>query len=136
MADPTPGRHTDYNYDLGQIGTPDFFPPLKPKIEKTTRQMFNARVGAIRHKMAQRSQGSPPQKKGPIAGNAINIEDMIQGYYAGIGFQPDGVPTAETLQSLGLDAIIPDLAISTGASVVLINKHLANEGNRYASQDE
>ena len=72
---------------------------------QTTRQLFNAREGVIRHEMAQRAQGSSPQKKGPIAGNTINIEDMIQGYYAGIGFQPDGIPTAETLQSLGLDAM-------------------------------
>ena len=36
VADPTPGRHTTSNYDKGQMGTADFFPPLKPKIEKTT----------------------------------------------------------------------------------------------------
>ncbi len=189
VADPTPGRHTTSNYDMGQLGTPDFFPPLKPKIEKTTdsyrqgeisvwsvklhqvmeslglcmfsyffsdyrmlemlaavtgwemtageifeiggriqttRQMFNAREGAIRHEITQRAQGSPPQQKGPIAGMAIDIEEMIQGYYHGMGFQQDGVPTTETLQSLGLDAMIPDLEISTGAPHPLINDYLKN----------
>lgn len=193
VADPTPGRHTTSNYDMGQLGTPDFFPPLKPKIKKTTdsyrqgeisvwsvklhqvmeslglcmfsyffsdyrmlemlaavtgwemaadeifeiggriqttRQMFNAREGAIRHEITHRAQGSPPQKKGPIAGNSIDIEEMIQGYYAGMGFQRDGVPNAETLQSLGLDAMIPDLAISTGAPAALVNEYLVNKDNR------
>lgn len=44
---------------------------------QTTRQMFNAREGAIRHEMTQRAQGSPPLAKGPTAGNAIDIEEMI-----------------------------------------------------------
>lgn len=187
VADPTPGRHTTSNYDMGQLGTPEFFPPLKPLIEKTSdsyrqgktsiwsvklhqvmeclglcmfsyffsdyrmvemlaavtgweldaddifeiggriqtmRQMFNAREGAIRHEMTQRAQGSPPLSEGPTAGNAIDIEEMIQGYYAGMGFQKDGVPTAETLHSYGLDAIIPDLQICTGAPEQLVNEHL------------
>lgn len=199
VADPTPGRHTASNYDMGQLGAPDFFPPLKPMIEKTadsyrqgeisvwsiklhqvmeslglcmfsyffsdyrmlemlaavtgwdmtaeeifeiggriqtTRQMFNAREGAIRHEITQRAQGSPPQKMGPIAGKAIDIETMVQGYYAGMGFQQDGVPTPETLQSYGLDVMIADLEISTGAPVALVNAHLMNEVKRYAIKAE
>ncbi len=187
VADPTPGRHTTYNYDMGQLGTPDFFPPLKEKIEKsedsyrqgnisvwsvklhqvmeslglcmfsyffsdyripemlsavtgwevtaeeifeiggriqTTRQMFNAREGAIRHEMTQRAMGNPPQQKGPIAGNAIDIEEMLQGYYQGMGYEQNGVPTAETLRSYGLDEMITDLEISTGAPAPLVNDYL------------
>jgi aldehyde:ferredoxin oxidoreductase len=160
VADPTPGRHTTSNYDMGQLGTPDFFPPLKPKIEKTTdsyrqgeisvwsvklhqvmeslglcmfsyffsdyrmlemlaavtgldmsaeeifeiggriqttRQMFNAREGAIRHEITPRAMGNPPQPKGPMADKTIDIETMIQGYYAGMGFDQNGLPTSETL---------------------------------------
>ncbi|MDO9084932.1 MAG: aldehyde ferredoxin oxidoreductase family protein [Anaerolineaceae bacterium] len=189
VADPTPGRHTASNYDMGQLGMPDFFPDLKPLIEitkdpyrqgkssaipikmhqvmeslglcmfvyffsnyrllemlaavtgwemdvneileiggriQTTRQMFNAREGAIRHEMTQRALGSPPQQKGPIAGHAIDIEVMVQGYYEGMGFRQDGAPSAETLRSYGLDEMIPDLAISTGAPAVLINEYLKN----------
>jgi aldehyde:ferredoxin oxidoreductase len=191
VADPTPGRHTTSNYDMGQLGTPDFFPPLKSKIEKTsdlyqqgsvsvwsvklhqvmeslglcmfsyffsdyrilemfsavtgweitadeifeiggriqtTRQMFNAREGAIRHEITQRAMGSPPQEKGPIAGRAIDIEEMLQGYYAGMGYETNGVPTAETLCSYGLDWMVPDLAISTGAPTPLVNEYLIKTG--------
>jgi aldehyde:ferredoxin oxidoreductase len=172
---------------MGQLGTPDFFPPLKEKIEKTedsyrqgnisvwsvklhqvmeslglcmfsyffsdyripemlsavtgwevtaeeifeiggriqtTRQMFNAREGAIRHEMTQRAMGNPPQQKGPIAGNAIDIEEMLQGYYQGMGYEQNGVPTAETLRSYGLDEMITDLEISTGAPAPLVNDYL------------
>lgn len=189
VADPTPGRHTTSNYDMGQLGTPDFFPPLKEKIEttkdsyhqgeisvwsvklhqvmeslglcmfsyffsdyrmlemlaavtgweltseeifeiggriQTTRQMFNAREGAIRHEMTQRAMGSPPQKMGPIAGNSIDIEEMVQGYYAGMGYEKNGLPTTETLRSYGLDELIPDLAISTGAPSPLVNEYLSS----------
>lgn len=188
VADPTPGRHTASNYDMGQLGMPEFFPDLKPLIEITkdpyqqgkssvvpikmhqvmeslglcmfvyffsdyrllemlsavtgwetnvseileiggriqvTRQMFNAREGAIRHEMTQRAQGNPPQQKGPIAGNAIDIEVMVQGYYEGMGFEQNGLPTPETLRSYGLDEMIPDLAISTGAPAPLVNEYLA-----------
>lgn len=187
VADPTPGRHTTSNYDMGQLGTPDFFAPLKEKIEKTddsykqgnisvwsvklhqvmeslglcmfsyffsdyrmlemmaavtgwemtpdeifeiggriqtTRQMFNAREGAIRHEMTQRAMGNPPQEIGPIAGNSIDIEEMLQGYYKGMGYETNGVPTAGTLLSYGLDEIIPDLAISIGAPAPLVNDYL------------
>ncbi len=55
---------------------------------------------------------------------------MIQGYYQGMGFQKDGVPSVETLQSLGLDAMIPDLAISTGSPAALVNEYLVNKENR------
>jgi aldehyde:ferredoxin oxidoreductase len=174
---------------MGQLGTPDFFPPLKEKIEKTedsfhqgeisvwsvklhqvmeslglcmfsyffsdyripemlaavtgwemtaeeifeiggriqtTRQMFNAREGAIRHEMTQRAMGNPPQEKGPIAGNSIDIEEMLQGYYKGMGYETNGVPAAETLRLYGLEDMIPDLAISTGAPAPLVNHHLVS----------
>ncbi len=97
---------------------------------QTTRQMFNAREGAIRHEITPRAMGTPPQSKGPIAGNSIDIEEMIQGYYQGMGFQKDGVPSVETLESLGLDAMIPDLAISTGSPAALVNEYLVNKENR------
>jgi aldehyde:ferredoxin oxidoreductase len=91
---------------------------------QTTRQMFNAREGAIRHEMTQRTMGNPPQSTGPIAGKAIDIEEMVQGYYAGMGYEKSGLPSAETLRSYGLDELIPDLAISTGAPAPLVNEYL------------
>ncbi|MFN2286222.1 MAG: aldehyde ferredoxin oxidoreductase family protein [Anaerolineae bacterium] len=94
---------------------------------QTTRQMFNAREGAIRHEIAQRAIGSPPQSKGPLKGQAVDVEVMIQGYYEGMGFGQDGVPLPETLNALGLDAMIPDLEISTGAPQRLINEYLVSD---------
>ena len=94
---------------------------------QTTRQMFNAREGAIRHEIAQRAIGSPPQSKGPLKGQSIDVEVMIQGYYEGMGFGQDGVPLPETLSALGLDAMIPDLEVSTGAPQRLVNEYLISD---------
>lgn len=187
LTDPTPGRHTAGNYDLGVMGMPDFFPPLGPMIARAdhpyqkgkasavpikmhqvmeclglcmfvyffadyrllemieaatgwrmtaeelievggriqaTRQMFNAREGAIRHEMPQRAIGSPPLRRGSAGGKSIDAETMAQGYYEGMGYGQDGVPTAETLESLGLGRLVPDLAVSTGAPARLVNEYL------------
>lgn len=91
---------------------------------QTVRQMFNAREGAIRHEISQRALGSPPLPTGPSGGNSFDAETMIQGYYEGMGFEQNGVPTAETLQGLGLEEMIPDLAISTGTPERLVNEYL------------
>lgn len=96
---------------------------------QTTRQMFNAREGAIRHEMPQRALGSPPLKKGPAAGKAIDCEVMVQGYYEGMAFQQDGVPTPETLKRYGLESMIPDLAITTGAPARLVNEYLYSDAS-------
>jgi aldehyde:ferredoxin oxidoreductase len=94
---------------------------------QTVRQMFNAREGAIRHEMPQRAVGSPPLKKGSAAGVSVDIETMVQGYYEGMGFKEDGVPTEATLESYGLDAMIPDLQICTGAPKRFINEYLLSD---------
>ena len=91
---------------------------------QTMRQMFNAREGAIRHELPKRAFGDPPLKKGPLAGKSVDVETMVQGYYEGMGYRPDGVPTAETLQSYGLTDLIPDLALCTGVPVHLVNEYL------------
>jgi aldehyde:ferredoxin oxidoreductase len=91
---------------------------------QATRQMFNAREGAIRHEMPQRVIGSPPLPRGAAGGKSIDPETMAQGYYEGIGYGQDGVPTAATLESLGLGDLVADLAISTGAPARLVNEYL------------
>ena len=94
------------------------------------RQMFNAREGAIRHEMPQRVLGSPPLKKGNGAGRSVDTELMIQGYYEGIGFRQDGVPTEETLRACGLEDLIPDLKVCTGAPERLVNEYLVAGGGQ------
>jgi len=94
---------------------------------QTTRQMFNAREGAIRHEVPQRAMGSPPLERGPIESKSIDCEVMVQGYYEGMAFDQDGVPTPETLESYGLGSMVPDLAISTGAPARLVNEYLYSD---------
>lgn len=79
------------------------------------RQMFNAREGAIRHEISPRGLGQPPLAKGPVAGVTVDPAPMIAGYYEGMGYGPDGVPTAETLRRCGLDELVADLPSCTGA---------------------
>lgn len=93
---------------------------------QTMRQMFNAREGAIRHELPKRAIGDPPLKKGPLAGKSIDAETMIQGYYLGMGYQQDGIPTADTLASYDIADLIPDLEISTGAPAALVNEYLSH----------
>lgn len=97
---------------------------------QTLRQMFNAREGAIRHEMPQRIMGSPPLKKGANKGVSLDPETMVQGYYRGLGFRQDGVPTEETLRAYGLDDLVPDLKDCTGAPERLVNEYLVMGGGR------
>jgi len=53
VADPTPGRLTTSNYDVGQPGTPDFFRPLMPKIEMTTDSYRQGEVSVCSVKLHQ-----------------------------------------------------------------------------------
>ncbi len=103
--------------------TPDEFLTIGQRIQ-TLRQMFNAREGAIRHKIPKRLIGDPPLKKGPLKGVSLPIEEMIQGYYKNIGFREDGVPKEETLKLLDLDYCIQDLDNSQGRPQILVNEHL------------
>lgn len=96
---------------------------------QTMRQMFNAREGAIRHELPKRAVGDPPMKKGPLEGKTVDVEAMIQGYYLGMGYHQDGVPTPDTLISYGLSNLIPDLEISTGAPAGIVNEYLTIRGN-------
>lgn len=82
---------------------------------QTVRQMFNAREGAIRHEISPRALGRPPLAKGPLAGVTVDPAPMLRGYYEGMGYGPDGVPTADTLRRCGLDDLVPDLTRCTGA---------------------
>lgn len=93
---------------------------------QTARQMFNAREGAIRHEIQQRAIGSPPLAGGAAAGKSIDPETMAQGYYEGMGFRQDGVPTAETLGAYGLEYMLADLPSCTGAPRRLVNEYVCS----------
>jgi aldehyde:ferredoxin oxidoreductase len=94
---------------------------------QTLRQLFNAREGAIRHEMPQRVMGSPPLKRGGNKGTSVDPETIVQGYYRGMGFRQDGVPTEDTLHSYGLEYLVPDLEACTGVPEPLVNEYLADK---------
>jgi aldehyde:ferredoxin oxidoreductase len=103
--------------------SPEEFLEIGHRIQ-TLRQMFNAREGAIRHKIPKRLIGDPPLRKGPLRGVSLPIEDMVQGYYFNIGFQTDGIPKEETLKLLDLDFCVKDLEQSIGRPQLVINEYL------------
>lgn len=94
---------------------------------QTLRQMFNAREGAIRHEINQRTLGNPPLEAGPLKGISLDLEVMAKGYYDGMGFESNGVPKAETLSKLGLEDLIADLDQCTGVPEPLENEYLNKE---------
>ncbi len=75
------------------------------------RVAFNLREG-IRNadiKVPGRIIGRPPLKAGPTRGVRVNLEVQQKEYFEEMGWSPDGVPAAATLQRLGLDFVVPDL---------------------------
>ncbi len=97
---------------------------------QTLRQMFNAREGAIRHEIPDRAVGNPPLSKGPLKGVKIVLEPLIAGYYNGMGFLNNGVPSEEILNKLGLDFCLKDLKEATGDSSY-INRSLESIDEDY-----
>ncbi len=93
---------------------------------QTLRQMFNAREGAIRNEIPPRLLGDPPLKKGPVAGVTLDAEAMIQGYFEGMGFEENGVPTEIILKVLKLDFRLDDLPNCIGR-LVQFKTHIFNK---------
>ncbi|MBD3185817.1 aldehyde ferredoxin oxidoreductase [Candidatus Bathyarchaeota archaeon] len=81
------------------------------------RQLFNAREHAIKCETPGRTLGRPPLEQGPLKGDTVKIEQMIEGYFRAIGFDETGIPTPQTLEYLGLDAFIPDLRSCSGVDI-------------------
>jgi aldehyde:ferredoxin oxidoreductase len=76
---------------------------------QTLRQMFNIREGIDPHaqKISRRLTGNPPLESGPNRGVKFDLDILMKAYWQEIGWDPDtGIPTPETLASLGLADII------------------------------
>jgi len=75
------------------------------------RVAFNLREGVrnAEFKVPRRILGIPPLKAGPLKGVRVDLETQQREYFAEMGWSEDGVPSAETLQRLGLDFVVPDL---------------------------
>jgi aldehyde:ferredoxin oxidoreductase len=72
------------------------------------RQAFTAREGVnlVKQPVPGRAYGRPPLPDGPTAGITVNVEQMGAEFLESMGWTTDGaVPTAEKLQSLGMDDV-------------------------------
>ena len=75
------------------------------------RHAFNLREGlpAAGVSLPDRVKGRPPLEKGPLRGVSLDMEAMKQDYFRAMGYDENGVPTRELLDSLGLTRVADDL---------------------------
>ncbi len=75
------------------------------------RHAFNLREGlpAAGVSLPDRVKGHPPLEKGPLRGVSLDVEAMKEHYFQAMGYDEEGVPTRELLNSLGLTEIADDL---------------------------
>lgn len=76
------------------------------------RIAFNLREGVrnVDIPVHDRLLGKPPLEAGPVAGVTIDIDTQVRDYLAAMGWDTQtGVPSRETLESLGLDFVAADL---------------------------
>jgi aldehyde:ferredoxin oxidoreductase len=73
-------------------------------------RLFNLRFGA-----AAEEDTLPavflrdPMPDGPARGSRVDLEPMLREFYGLMGWTERGVPSAEKLSELGLEAYLPDL---------------------------
>ena len=73
------------------------------------RQAFNLREGIAAEsvRLPERMLGRPPQTDGPLAGVTIDVDSLAQEYRQAMGWHAEtGVPTKETLETLGLSGLV------------------------------
>ena len=73
------------------------------------RQSFNLREGvtAGQVRLPDRMTGRPPQAQGPLAGVTIDVDNLAREFRAAMGWDAEtGVPTADTLNDLGLTELV------------------------------
>ena len=74
------------------------------------RRMFNIRHGIIDFHINPRAIGKEPQKKGPLKGVTIPIEEMGKQLFKELDWDPEtGIPKKETLERLDLGFTVQDL---------------------------
>ncbi len=76
---------------------------------QTLRQSFNLREGIAAEsvRLPERMLGRPPQTDGPLAGVTIDVDSLAREYRQAMGWHAEtGVPTKETLETLGLSGLV------------------------------
>lgn len=95
------------NAAAGWDRTPEEYMEVGRRIQ-TLKQLFNIKHGIDPRslKASPRSIGRPPQTAGPNKGRTFDLDKMMKDYWQEIGWHPEtGIPTAETLEELGLDGL-------------------------------
>jgi aldehyde:ferredoxin oxidoreductase len=93
------------NAATGWDKTPEAYMEIGRRIQ-TLKQLFNVRQGIDPWtlKIPPKAYGIPPQARGPNQGRTFDLDQMMRDYWTAMGWDGDsGVPTAETIQELGLD---------------------------------
>lgn len=73
---------------------------------QTIRQLFNVREGIDLSSLAisPRAAGHPPLQRGANRRRSVQLAVLMRNYWAGMGWDADtGIPTAQTLQELGIE---------------------------------
>jgi aldehyde:ferredoxin oxidoreductase len=74
----------------------------------TLCRLFNVREGFTRQADTLPPRNlSQPMNGGPASGQTVQLDHMLDEYYALMGWDANGIPSPERLQSLGLRELIP-----------------------------
>lgn len=74
------------------------------------QRMYNVRLGLRRaHDTLPERLLKEPAPDGPARGHVVELDYMLDEYYRERGWTPDGIPTRERLQELGLPELVRDL---------------------------
>ena len=73
----------------------------------TLARLFNVREGFARQQdtLPARNLAQPLQGSGPAKGHVVELDPMLDEYYALMGWDQNGVPTQERLKELQLDQL-------------------------------
>lgn len=85
--------------------TPEEYMTAGRRIQ-TIRQLFNVREGIDLHSLAinPRAAGHPPLQRGANRGRSVPLAALMRTYWEHIGWDAGtGIPTAQTLQELGIN---------------------------------
>ncbi len=73
----------------------------------TLARLFNVREGFTRqHDTLPARNLSQPMAGGPAAGHVVELEPLLDEYYALMGWDANGIPTPERLRALGLAGLL------------------------------
>ena len=73
----------------------------------TLCRVFNVREGFARRQDTLPLRNlSQPLSDGPAKGQVVELDGMLDGYYARMGWDKNGIPTMQRLGELGLDQLL------------------------------